>query len=141
MNRYIGLCCLSAWLNSFPCSYDLVPLLPNCLLVIFSEVHRPRGLFDKDSSFWDLSHKVRTALFFLSFDSRSYARTTQLPLPVVPESTIVSCRRTCPMQPDGLLCSPIVNFLPGFVQPRQLHFFSVLAVDRAFIYLFRTFWY
>jgi len=33
------------------------------------EVYRPRGSFDIDSSFWDLNHKVRGALFFLSFDS------------------------------------------------------------------------
>jgi len=42
---------------------------------------------------------------------------------------------------DGLFCSPIVNFLLDFVQPRQLLFFSGLGVDRAFVYLSRTFWY
>jgi len=51
------------------------------------EVHRPRGSFDIDSSFWDLSYKVRTALFFLSFNSRSYARTTHPLSPVGPENT------------------------------------------------------
>jgi len=45
------------------------------------------------------------------------------------------------MQPDGLSCSPIVNLLPCFVQPRQLLFFFGLEVDRAFVYLIRTFWY
>jgi len=142
MNNYIGLCRLSAWLDSFPYSHDLVPLLPILSNRHFSKVHRPRGSFDIGSSFWDLSHKVGGALFFLSFDSRSYARTTHPPSPVVPESTfIVSRRRTCSMQPDGLFCSQIVNFLPGFVQPRQLLFFSGFEVDHTFIYLIRTFWY
>jgi len=45
------------------------------------------------------------------------------------------------MQPDGLSCSQVVNLLPGFVQPRQLLFFSGLEVDRVFVYLIRTFWY
>ena len=39
-----------------------------------------------DPSFWDLSHKVRAALFFLSFDSQSYARTTHPPTPLVPKN-------------------------------------------------------
>ena len=52
------------------------------------EVHRPRGSFDIDPSFWDLSHKVRAALFSLSFDSRSYARTTHPALPVVPRELL-----------------------------------------------------
>jgi len=107
----------------------------------FSEVHRPRGLFDIDSSFWDLGDKVRAALFFLGFDSRSYTWTTHLLSAVVPESTIVARRRTYLMLLDGLSCSPIVNFLLGFVQPRQLLFFFGLGVDHAFVYLFRTFWY
>jgi len=51
------------------------------------EIHRSRGSFDIDSSFWDLSYKVRAALFFLSFDSQSYTRTTHLPSPVVLENT------------------------------------------------------
>jgi len=38
------------------------------------------------------------------------------------------------MQPDGLSCSPIVNFLLGFVEPRQLLFFSGLGGDRVFIW-------
>ena len=84
MNDYIGLCCLGAWLDSFPSSYDLVPLPLIRLNRRFSEVPRPRGSFGKDSSFWDLSHKVRVALFFLSFDSQSYAWTTHPPSPVVP---------------------------------------------------------
>ena len=87
------------------------------------EVHRPTGSFDIDFSFWDLIHKVLAALFFFSFDSRGYAWTTHPPSLVVSENTIVSHRCTCPMQPDGLSCSPIVNFLLGFVQPPQLSFF------------------
>ena len=42
---------------------------------------------------------------------------------------------------DGLLGSPIVNFLLGFVQPQQLLSFSGFEVDRVFVYLIRTFWY
>jgi len=34
MNYYIGLCRLGAWLDSLPASYDLVPLLPICLIVV-----------------------------------------------------------------------------------------------------------
>jgi len=34
MNDYVGLCCLGAWLNSLPSSYDLVPLLLICLTVV-----------------------------------------------------------------------------------------------------------
>ena len=45
------------------------------------------------------------------------------------------------MQPDGLFCSPFVNFLLGFVQPQQLPFFSGLEVDHAFVYSIHTFWY
>jgi len=88
MNNYIGLCRLGAWLDSLPSSYDLVPLLPISSNRRFSEVLRPRGSFDIDSSFWDLNHKVRAALFFLSFDSRRYARTTHPPSPVVPRELL-----------------------------------------------------
>jgi len=59
--------------------------LANCR---FSEVHQLRGSFDIDSSFWDLSLKVCPALFLLSFDSRSYARTINPPWPVVPENLL-----------------------------------------------------
>ena len=45
------------------------------------------------------------------------------------------------MHVDGLSGSPIVNFLRGFVQPRQLLFFFGFEVDRVFVYLIRTFWY
>jgi len=34
MNYYIGLCRLGAWLDSLPTSYDLVPLLLICLIVV-----------------------------------------------------------------------------------------------------------
>ena len=87
MNDYIGLCRLGAWLDSFPASYDLVPLPPICLTVV-SPRFTDQGVHSiYTSSFWDLSHKMRSALFFLSFDSQSYARTTHPPLPVVPENT------------------------------------------------------
>ena len=87
MNDYIGLCRLSASLDSLPASYNLISLLPFCLIVTFSKVHRPRGSFDIDYSFWVLCYKVDAALFFLSFDSRSYTKTTHPPSPVVPENT------------------------------------------------------
>jgi len=45
------------------------------------------------------------------------------------------------MHVDGLPGSPIVNFLPGFVQPPQLLFFSGFEVDRAFVYLILTLMY
>jgi len=106
------------------------------------EVHRPRASFDIDSSFWDLSHKVRAVFFFLSFDSQRYRRTTHLPSPVVPESTCIVTRcRTGSMQPHDQFCSLFVNFLPGFVQPQQLLFFSGFEVDHALAYLICTFWY
>ena len=55
MNYYIGLCCLGAWLDSFPSSYDLVPLPLICLTVIslrFSdqEVHSVKILHSETSA-------------------------------------------------------------------------------------------
>jgi len=97
MNDYIGLCRLGAWLDSFPSSYDLVPLLPILSNRRFSEVHRPRGSFDIDSSFCVLSHKVRAALFFFEF--RLPELRPEYPSAVAggaSRTPLVLRRRTCP---------------------------------------------
>jgi hypothetical protein len=99
--------------------------------------HRPKGSPNMGPSFWVLSWRLRSALFFLSFVSRSYARTTHPPSPVVPKNLIGLLRRKGPMPLDGRSCSFGQSFLPGLHRPRQLPAFEVDRCFRVVAYLSR----